>query len=250
MTDLSTAISEYSAELSHAEVLSALQSRTKTAFGMVESGKALAYFVELGKYSALRELALESTHSLNSVTVDLGDGVQRSVKEVAQATLDTVLSREGFDFSLPAVRAVAYVFVASGFWTEEQGAGLAAIGAKVAPEFENITLRDVIAVREPALLTEQYSNIETLNKINRNHLLIVQLSSDLPDSTNLQFQVRHDFGAGYTAWRGSSIAGLNNIKAAGTHSAVLPGEFVQSATTQIRIVCPFNVGVSLSTQVM
>lgn len=227
--------------LTHNQMLEALKQRVVAVDGLAQSGEAIGYFLNIGKYAELKELATGSSHSLEESTVDLGDGIDRPMKEIAGAVLDTILYRDGIDFSVPQVQALGWAFVISGFMTSDNLTELMALGRTTELEFPNITLRSVIMAREPTLAQESESNVvQLVNRKNRNQLLIVNLLEDLPDRASLQYKIRASFDGVFGEWEGSSIAGLVGKRLSGVYSARLPGEMLKSDLVEIKVVCPFN----------
>jgi hypothetical protein len=235
MATLAEAITELESGQTHQEMLVALRARTKVVNGIAQSGYVLAYLASIGKLGAIKAIAADETSPL---------------RDAAEATMITLQTREGFDFSIPETAGLLNAYVAIGVLTEEQAAVILSMGATAEPEFKDITLRDVIAVREPALFTQTHSNVGAVNGAkNRNQLLIVSLGADLPEPVNLQYQVRNKFSGEWSEWEGSSIAGLTNKQSAGIYSARLPGEFIKSTEAEIRVVCQYNVPLTLSVEV-
>ena len=231
MKSLETAIAELESGQSHWDMLLALRARTKVVNGIAESGCVLAYLASINKLGAIKAIAADETSPL---------------RDAAEATMITLQTREGFDFSIPETVGLLNAYVAVGLLTEEQAAVVIAIGATTEPEFPNLTVSQVVAIREPALVVTTESNVVTvLNEKGRNKLLIVTLSGALPEPANLQYQVRCKFGEMWTAWQGSTVVGLTNVQDAGVYSAKLPGEFIKSDEVQIKITSPYNQPLTL-----
>lgn len=232
---LAAAIADLEKGQSHQEMLAQLRASTVIVSGMADSGYVLTYLASIGKLSALRAVAANAEHPLH---------------DAADAAIVTLETRDGFDFSGVNQVVMLGAFVTAGVLTQAQADEILALGAVSGPEFPGLTLRDVIAVREPTLFTQTHSNVVAVNGAkNRNQLLIVTLGADLPEPVNLQYQVRNKFSGEWSEWEGSSIAGLTNKQSAGIYSARLPGEFIKSTEAEIRVVCPYNVPLTMSVEV-
>lgn len=134
---LETAIAELESGQSHNDMLLALRARTISKDGIAQSGIVLAYLASIGKLGAIKAIAADETSPL---------------RDAAEATLITLQTREGFDFSIPETLSMLQAYVAISLLTEAQAESVRAIGATTVPEFEGLTAKQVIAVRNPELI--------------------------------------------------------------------------------------------------
>lgn len=109
------------------------------------------------------------------------------------------------------------------------------------PEFPGVTLRDVIAIREPALAQETetpYRRIYGLSDV-----YTLTLADDLPEVCDLTAEISHDL----QAWRPVPVVGLDNIKEQGNYSIMLSLSPMPpiNASSYIRVKCPYNVALGL-----
>jgi hypothetical protein len=231
---LESAIAELEAGQSHQQMLNQLRARMVYKMGLAQSGYVLGYLASIGKLKIIRSVAANDDHPLSNA---------------ADATLVTLQYREGFDFTLPANIVLLDAFVQAGILDADQANVVVGIGSKSVPEFENLTLKQVVAVREPALVNQSESNIvDVVAKKGHQQLLIVTVGDGLPEAVNLQFQVRNKFGDVWSEWEGSSVVGLTNKQTAGIYSARLPGDLIKSDESQIKIVCPYAITVTLTVE--
>lgn len=222
------------------------RSQTVDVDGIAQSGYVMAYLAQAGKYTLLEDMSNNRDHALYADLSAVPGLTADYLYGVIKTAMQTLNTREGFDFRVPGVSDTMGLLVALGVLSTDDQAAIRAIGMSRSMRFPDITLRDVVVELSPALATARESNIvEVTNKRSRAQWLVVNLEGDLPEPVNLQYQVRNKYGETWSEWEGSSIVGLTGKQRAAVYSARLPGEFIRSDTAQIRIVCPYNQSMTL-----
>lgn len=229
--------------LSHEAMLAALKERTITQYGMASGAEISGVLLQFGLLSLIQD-------QINAT------GEHTPLRNMSIALKDRFLPDGQVDLANPGNEAVLDAFLADATVAAIIGAqgvdpalikaAIMQLGASIVAEFPDVTLRSVILIREPALMTTVYSNaVSITNQRNRNQQLKVTLSEALPEAASLVFELNID-GGGWE--RKSSISGLSNVKAAKAYFARLPGEFIVTNDVQIRVVCPFNVALILAVE--
>lgn len=225
----------------HSEVLEQVQARTVTVVGTLEAGVAQMLLVRALIMPTINRVASLATHAnplfhgacqalagrINgNVFIDLAmPGVETMLDLIlADSEIESLLGLEGNEFGSAASFKAAVLAAAS----------------TTQSEFPSVTLRDVIAVKDPALATQQESNPVTIKGISQ--VLKLTTQSAMPETVRLTAQISHD-GA---VWQSVQTSGLESISGAGLYVfRVLPGP-VFIAGSQIRVVSPYSVGISIA----
>lgn len=114
------------------ELTSAVRSYEETADGMAPSGYVLSYIASIGKLGTLRSIASTDGHPL---------------QDAADATLVTLQTRDGIDFSGVAQNTMLDAFVAGGVLIQLEADTIKAIGQSTTKPFANAREVDVKRVR-------------------------------------------------------------------------------------------------------
>jgi hypothetical protein len=201
--NLEAAIAELEAGQSHAEMLAQLRARTVSKAGMAQSGYVLGYLASIGKLKAIRSVAANDDHPLSNA---------------ADATLVTLQHREGFDFALPANIALLDAFVQAGILDADQAAVVIGIGSKAVPEFEGLTLKQVVAVREPSVLaTVPVESAESAVIECSRHVGIsvgITVTGYVPAPTSVELHIATSVdGVSFTPFRYAGAVGVTDAAA-------------------------------------
>lgn len=249
MSELSDFIASECSGMTPQEALAHCRAQTVTEDGIAQSGYVMAYLAESGKYTVLEDMASDRSHANYDDLSAVPDLTKDYLYGVIKTAMNTLNSREGFDFRLAGVISTMGLLVSLGILSADDQAAIRALAQKSVPRFPGLTLRQIITIDNPELASPSQSNIVTLtNKRSRSQLLVVTLTNDLPEPINIQFRVRNKFGEQWSEWEGSSIVGLTAKQYAGVYSARLPGEFVRSDTTEIMVQCSYNVSLTLAVE--
>lgn len=172
--------------LNDIDTLNALKARKVEVFGMAPSGEMLAYIASINKLSALEAVANDETSPLC---------------DLAKATLTTLMTREGFNFAIPAVCLMLDAFVAASLFTAEEASAMKAIGTKLTPEFPSVAMKDIIAIRYPAQIATSPVESPTVEvSCSRNQGVMISATvSGLPAQTNIEVWIARSVdGVSYT----------------------------------------------------
>lgn len=108
------------------------------------------------------------------------------------------------------------------------------------PQFPDVTLRQVIEVRDPALAATETSNAVAIKGISQ--VLKLTTAAAMPETTRLSAQISHDG----IVWQPLQTSGLESVSGAGLYVfRVLPGP-VFITESQVRVVSPYSVGLVLA----
>jgi hypothetical protein len=246
MSDLSDFLASECDGMTVQQAFSHARAQTVDVDGIAQSGYVMAYLAQAGKYTLLEDMANDRSHAgyadLSAVPGLTADYLYGVIKTAMQ----TLSTREGFDFRLAGVNSTMGLLVALGILSVDDQVAIRAIGANSEPRFSGLTMKQVVEVMEPSLAGPGESNIiDIVSKKSRAHWIVVTLEQTLPEPVNLQFRVRNKYGETWGEWEGSSIVGLTNKQRAAVYSARLPGELIRSDEAQIKIICPYNVPITL-----
>jgi hypothetical protein len=109
-----------------------VRSHEEVVEGLAQSGYVLSYIASIGKLGALRTIASTDGHPL---------------QDAADATLVTLQTRDGIDFSGSAQNTMLDAFVAGGVLIQPEADAIKSIGQKTVKPFANIRECDVVEVR-------------------------------------------------------------------------------------------------------
>ena len=197
---LETAIAELESGQSHQEMLTQLRARTITKDGIAQSGKVLAYLASIGKIGAIKVLAADETSPL---------------RDAAEATMITLQTREGFDFSIPETVGMLQAYTAIGLLTEAQADTIRGLGAESVLEFESLTAKQVVAIRNPELIpaTPMESSESAVIECSR-HVGIsagVTITGLVPANTALELHIATSVdGLSFTPFRYAGAVGVTD----------------------------------------
>lgn len=228
---LTETITNECTEMTYEEAFAYLREKKVNVDGMATSGNVLAYVAGIGKLSTIRDVAADNSSPL---------------RDVADATIVTLETREGFDFASPSTISLLQTFVTAGILTQEQADTIRAIGVKQIPAFPNLTMKDVVHANKPELVVETTSNIIDSLTANRRHDLVVDVSN-IPVITHLVVQVRDKFNGSFTPWK--HVTTISKVKDEGIYSARINAEFFKPES-EFRTVCEYTVNMSLTATVV
>lgn len=221
------------------EVLAQVQARTisvpKVVWGAdvqtVLAGAGIVGFLKetaeaTGTYSAFRDLCIQLMDRF-------GAGGEIDFRNTAVAA--------GIDMAFQHPTIVSLVEASPLYGSVEAiKAAITAVGTEQVPEFPSVTLRDIIAVKAPALATQETSNTVAIKGISQ--VLKLTTSTAMPETTRLTAQISHDG----IVWQSVQTSGLEQVSGAGLYVfRVLPGP-VFITESQIRVVSPYSVGLTLA----
>lgn len=109
------------------------------------------------------------------------------------------------------------------------------------PEFPDVTLRDIIAIRDPALLIPTYAGIVLVGSALDTFELI--LTADLPEPTKLTVELTHDG----SLWVPYPVIGLDSVHLQGNYLFRFPLDPypVTTVSTHLRVTSPYAVQMAL-----
>lgn len=114
--------------------------------------------------------------------------------------------------ALPEIRAMLDAGKSAGICTQEEYDFIVGLATYQKPLFENVTLLDIIKIREPSLLaSDSYVDV-----VGAGGTIILNLQNDFPEPTNIRIEVRESYdGVNFTHWR--RVNHFYNIKDSGTY---------------------------------
>lgn len=176
MSDLAGVIAAECAELSVADAFAYVRAKTKTKNGLAKSGEVLAFFASIGKLKLLRAIAADDSHALN---------------ELADAAITTIESREGFDFSLPAVVSMLQLFVDAGVFDSSECETLIALGQSEVPYFDSVSFKQVLSLSQPELIAVDpvESDVLTVSCSRNQGVLLSAAVSGVPAQTSVEVYI-------------------------------------------------------------
>jgi len=238
------AISEYPVDWSHNEVLSALRERTVTIYGVLAGARLQGILVGL----RLMPLISVTAAAPEAETLDekLFQGICIGLisrfepdGEIDFSDTDNLDLLDGFLTNSNVLTRLAVL----GMSAIDVKALILSKSVKTDLEFPNVTLKEVIAVREPTLIVETVSFPIVSNGVRTFAVTI----GDLPEPVTPIVEVRHHVPLGEseidTEWRGSALAGFGNLDT-GVHRLTLPIEWL-SPKFSVRVRIPYSVFVSV-----
>ena len=102
--------------------------------------------------------------------------------------------------------------VAAGLCTQQEHDFIVSLATYQKPMFENVTLKDIISIRESSLLSDG----APINVVGVGGTILLSLNTTFLEPTSIRVEVResHD-GANFTHWR--RVTHFYNVKDAGTY---------------------------------
>lgn len=233
---LATAIAAESG--TSAEIYDILKARTVPVLGVLPGAKLQAVLIGAGLMPHVQDTA----------------GNQAFADPVFRGLCIGLIQRFGpdgeIDFADAENVALIDVFVADAGVTAIVEAGpyvstanlKAAILAKATtqqPEYPGLTLRQVIEINDPALAAQEISNAIAIQGISQQ--ITLTTAAAMPETVSLTAEVTHDD----IIWVPISVDGIGVVSGAGVYSLrALPGPLFK-ATSKIRVVSPYTVGLAL-----
>ena len=233
---LTAAITE--ATGSYQEVLATVRARTVSTLASMKGARLEGVLIGAGLLPLIKRVAKTDTDP------------DVLFHGICQGLTDRVLPEGEIDFSDPENIALIDMFLANETVSAILAAGpyvtgenlkavILAKASQATPEFPNVTLRDVIAVKTPELAMQQESLPVTIKGISQ--VLKLTTAAAMPETTRLSAQISHDG----IVWQPVQTSGLESVSGAGLYVfRVLPGP-VFITESQIRVVSDYSVGLSL-----
>lgn len=224
---------------SHTEVLAAVKARTITKVGALTGAQLQQLMIPARLVALVKDTAADTANQ--TVFRDICDSVKDRIASGAGIDLADQ-SNSNFLSAFFANSEVQDRIAASttyGTVQAFQGAMINAASAQV-QEFPSVALHDVIAVKEPALAVQQESAPVTVKGISQ--VLRLTTAAALPETTQLKAEISHDG----VVWQPVQTSGLESVAGAGLYVfRVMPGP-VFITESQIRVVSPYSVGLTLA----
>lgn len=216
------------------EILAQVKARTvsqpKTVWGAdvqtILAGAGIVGFLKetaetTGTYSAFRDLCIQLMDRF-------GAGGEIDFRNPAVAA--------GIDMAFQHPTIVSLVEASAYGTVENMKTAIAAVGTEQVAEFPGVTLRDVIAITDPALAAQETSNAVGFSGISQ--VLTLTTATPAPESINGYAEISHDG----VVWQRVATTGLTGISVAGQYKfRVNPGPLV-STGAQIRVILPYSIG--------
>lgn len=241
---LSDVIGEYPVEWSHGEVYNAIQARTVTKYGTLAGARLQGILVGWRLLPLVKAVAnTEPTSDLNE---NLFQGICIGLMsrfepdgEIDFGDADNTALLDGFFANADVVSRLTTI----GLTTQDAKDFILSKCAFTEPEFVNLTLKDVIMIREPSLATNAVSSPIVSNGVRTFAVTI----SDLPEPVTPVIEIRHHVPVGEseidTEWRGTVLSGFANLSS-GVYRVTLPTDLI-SPKFSIRVRIPYNAFVSI-----
>lgn len=219
------------------EILAAVQARTVEQVGRIPGaelgGVLLSFGVGLVSFVTDKASATGTYSLIRDICVGLTDRFKPD-GEVDFADPANVMLIDAF-LADPEVSALLAVIPPQAV----KDAILAKASTSV-PEFPGVTLKDVIAITDPALAVQEITAPVAFEGISQ--VLTLTTAAAMPEVVQGYAEISHDS----VVWQRVATVGLSNISAAGQYVfRVNPGPLVKSGA-QIRVVVPYSVGISIA----
>lgn len=242
---LETAIAEYPGTWTHAEVLDALRQRTVDQTGRLPGAELGAILLSfgIGLVGFVKDKAAST--GTNSLIRDICIGLEDRFKPDGEVDFSDAANVALIDAFLgdPEVAALLQTPDPDIPAQTVKDAILAKATTSVL-EFPSVSMRDVVAIREPALTATAYSNeVPITGAANRSQEFRVRISEP-PEPITPVIEIKHTIGAEITEWRGSAIAGFGNLALGGDYRLTVPGNLISENTT-VRVRVPYNLTVTI-----
>lgn len=240
---LESAINEYPDTWTHGQVLDALRERTIDQPGVIKGAILSGILMSFGLLSLVARKAKAAEVDDNSVLANISYGLSDRFKPNGEVDFSESSNFALIDRFLSEPEVVA-VLTAQGFDGAMVKAEIVRQCTRSVLEFPAVNMRDVIEVREPALLSESVSNfVDVIARPGGNADFRVVIGV-VPEPVTPMVEVQHVINDKTTEWRGSAIGGFGNLPAAGDYLLRVPGSLI-SNHSRIRVKMPYNVSVSI-----
>lgn len=228
---LTTVIAELSG--TNQEIFELVKARTVTTVGRISgaelSGVLLSFGVGLIGFIADKATATGTYSLIRDICVGLTDRFKPD-GEVDFADSSNVMLIDAF-LADPEVSALL-----NGIPAQVVKDAILAKASTQITEFPGVTLRDVIAITDPALAAQETSNAVGFSGISQ--VLTLTTATPAPESINGYAEISHDG----VVWQRVATTGLTGISVAGQYKfRVNPGPLV-STGAQIRVILPYSIG--------
>lgn len=242
---LVSAISEYPVDWSHGEVLSALRERTVARYGVLAGARLQGILVGLrlmpliSVTAAAPETETPNDNLFQGICIGLMSRFEPD-GEIDFGDTDNLDLLDGFLTNGNVLTRLTAI----GMFAADVKALILSKCTIVEPEYPNVMLKEVIAVREPALLVGATSSPVVSNG---NRVFAVTIG-DIPEPVTPMIEIRHHVPVDQetevdTEWRGAGLAGFGNV-GTGVYRIVLPLDWV-SPKFSIRVTIPYAAFVSI-----
>lgn len=232
---------------SYSEVLAAVRARTVTAPGKLSGAELGGILLEFGLIPLIRR-------QVKSAETDAND--HSAFSAICIGLEDRFKPNGEIDFSNPAFVGLIDKFLGlEGNPATPASVLLGAMETPIppqmvkdailakattsVPEFPNVQMFDVVAVKAPALAVEEVSAPFVLPEFTRK--FTVTTAQAMPEPTPCRVEISYDG----TAWQQVATQGLSRVSAAGTYRPTINhGPDLEGAS--VRVVSPYSVGLVLS----
>lgn len=218
----------------HEEVFAQVRAMTVIAPGIMPGADLQAILISKGLMKTVRNAANDPADTSSFADICIGledrfkpDGQIDFARQDAQNLLGAFAYSTALSAKLAAVNSSPI-----DLYTEVMSA------ASVAqPAYPDVTLKDIIAIREPALA--QSNTCGGIPVPDVTSLFVLMLAEDLPEACSATAEITYGDGI----WRETAIVGLENVRLAGNYffgfsSRPWPALNIVS---QIRVTLPYNV---------
>lgn len=219
---------------SHEEVLAEVKELTVTAPGVMPGADLQAILISKGLMKTVRNAATDPNDTSFFADICIGledrfkpDGQINFARQDAQNLLGAFAYSTAISAKLAAVNSSPI-----DLYTEVLTAA-----TEVMPMFPGVTLRDIIAIREPNLAQPAISN--EIDIPDATALFALSLNQDLPESCAAKAEVTYGDGI----WREIGVVNLDHVRYMGTYYfgfTARPAPVV-TLTSKLRITLPYNV---------
>lgn len=220
----------------HEEVLAQVRAMTETSPGLMAGADLQAILISKGLMKTVRNAATDPNDT--SFFADICIGLEDRFKpdgqiDFSRQDAQNLLGAFAYSTSLSAKLTAANSSPIE-LYTEVM---TAATTSK--PAFPDVALRDIIAIREPALAQESTSS-ERLFFSSFDYFDLV-VENDFPEVVAVRVEVQHN-----GVWKRQAVNGLESVKEAGNYPFTL-SQFGLSVSlpAMIRAVAPYNVNMAV-----
>lgn len=244
---LTTAISEYPAEWTHQEILDAIRSRTVNVVGILPGAELQGLMIASGLMPLIYDTRGDTAYP-DPVFRGICIGMMSRFDPDGEIDFSVADNVALLDYFIANMGAAAETIVASTAFGSKEGLNAAVIAKATSPvtEFPETLMKDIVAIRDPALSGTAYSNELTVTgEIGNNQRLKVNFSDDFPEAIAPIVEIQHTLGGTDTAWKGSGVAGFSGVKDAADYRITIPGEVI-SDNCKIRLKVPYNINVTIT----
>lgn len=197
------------ANLSHAECLTLVSGKVETVLGSIRGGQLKFLQVFISSTNLRKRLAAATPEQAQ---------VAAAIEEAIHPAYLAAENTFSINLADPKVRAMLDGAVDAGLMTEAEGAQVLQLATYERPVFQEVTLRDVVAVRDPALL--DVGDFSVLQNVFGNRLLL-RLQNDLPEISTVRIEMRESHNnVDWSNW--NRVNHFYGVEKAGNYYQVIP----------------------------